>query len=102
MNLDRWSIEVNYEPEVCPRNAGVAADMNADWRYKQATMNAYLPAMAKMSNEAIEYIVVHELAHALVCGMRGKKHRMDMEEMVVTEISRAFMRTKYPDFRPTV
>jgi hypothetical protein len=100
MNLDRWAVEVNYEPAVCSRNADCASDINADWRYKQATINVYVPLMAKMSEQSIEYVVVHELCHALVCQMRGKKHRMDNEEAVVTETSRAFMRTKYPDFRP--
>lgn len=100
MNLDRWSVQVDYEPDVADHNASCAATMNVDWRYKQASIKAYIPTMARMTDQSIEYIVVHELCHAMVCQMRGKKHKMDNEEAVVTELSRAFMRTKYPDFRP--
>lgn len=100
MNLDRWCVSVNYEPTVNDNNSDICATMNSSWCYKQATMTVYVPTMAKMPDIEIEYILVHELCHAMVCAMRGKKHRMEMEESVVTELSRAFMKTRYPTFVP--
>lgn len=102
MNLDRWSIQVNYEPATCDSSPGLAACITADWRYKTAKIDVFVPTMAKMKDSQIEFILVHELSHALVCAMRGKKHRMEMEESVVTEVASALMRTKYPEYRLNV
>lgn len=98
LNLDTWNVSVNFEPEISPHRPECIASMNASWCYKEAAMTCYLPNLAKMKDRQIEYVVVHELCHVMVCMMRNRKSKVEMEEAVVTELAKSFMRTKYPDW----
>lgn len=64
----------------------------SDWRYGTAKVIINLPALAELSPDEIETVIVHELVHVLVNEMReGELHH---EERVVSCLTKAFLWTR--------
>lgn len=105
IGLGWWTIDLAYSEASKPskKNDGAfcAADCKADWEYRQATITFYMPDIADMSDETLEYCFVHELCHIFVNEMRmwgtetieSEKygHCIRHEERVVTDLARGFI-----------
>lgn len=51
--------------EVC------AMDCHANWKYLEARINVYLPAVEQFDDDRLEYFVVHELMHVFLQEMQA-------------------------------
>lgn len=93
MGLSNWKIDVEYFPEHRHEAPGTDAMVNPSWEYKFANMRVYLPRFMHLSKKSTEYIIIHELCHCLINPVCPKHSKL--EELVVTEMTQAFMRLKY-------
>lgn len=96
--LDDWKLVVDYTANNCEGNSEVNAYINCMWEYKSARLVFFLPALLDHDDSFLEVVVVHELCHALVCQMRGKKKSHKLEEATVTNLTKAFLRVKYDPY----
>lgn len=92
-----WSRErdrVRPDTDVAANGVEVtAARTTVSWPYREATIEFFLPALEDVSDERLEYIVVHECMHILVNEMRwvdGGADNIEHEERVVTDLAKAF------------
>jgi predicted aminopeptidase len=102
MGLLWWKIDVVYyggydeckqlfsDPKSANRETVAITD--ASWKYLEATIEVNLQRVARMDDDKLEEVVVHELAHVLVNEMReeGDEH----EERVVTTVVKALRWTR--------
>lgn len=68
----------------------ISASITADWRYREATITFYMPAVAELDDETLDELIIHEVLHAWVNPMRPrapKAHEVDLEESVVTNLT---------------
>jgi hypothetical protein len=77
---------------------GTMAEVQADWRYKQAYVTFYMPQVSQTDDSELEYAFVHELCHILVNELRGPKleykdgsNGRAREESVVTAMAKAYL-----------
>lgn len=96
-NLEDWELESLFQAEadeICP---DASACVQVQYGYKTALFRWRLPRLlARTPKGQLEYVVVHEICHVLVNGMRGamKWDDTDMlhEERTVTELAKSFIR----------
>lgn len=72
-----------------------AMDIVTSWQYLQAHVRVCLPEVKGLSDDRIEYMVVHELMHALVNETRADdwtQERRNHEERVCTQLALAMRR----------
>lgn len=68
---------------------------DADWRYNQAAITAYLPTIENLDDEDLDNAIAHELMHILLQEMRtASKSHNDHEERVATSIAQVLMRMR--------
>lgn len=65
----------------------------ADWRYCEAVFDWNLRKVARVDDEDLELIFVHEMMHAHLAELRMGRS-MDHEERVATMLARAFLWTR--------
>ncbi|KKL87354.1 hypothetical protein LCGC14_1935570 [marine sediment metagenome] len=87
-----WDIVYDRYPDDHHNETGkeVNASITADWRYRQAVITFYMPAIAEMGDEELDMVIIHEVLHAWVNPMRPrapKPHEVDLEENVVTNLT---------------
>lgn len=70
----------------------VVARSICDWRYATCTLQINEPELLEMNKRDAEFVIVHELCHALVNEMR--EEGIDHEERVVTGLAKAFLWTE--------
>ena len=96
LGLNWWDVQCSYFDKSKPfkRQHGTVAAMTivADWRYGTAYISVNTPGCARLDDDELERVVVHELVHALVNEMRLTG--LDHEERVVTTLTKAFMWTR--------
>ena len=99
LGLRWWKVRVDYydTPNDIVRVFGngdntVVARSICDWRYATCTLQINLPELLKMKKDDAEFVIVHELCHALVNEMR--EEGIDHEERVVTGLTKAFLWTE--------
>lgn len=107
LGLRWWRVHLVWmrDMEDAPRRPNgkaerLAADTHASWQYMEATVRWFLPVLADMDDEELDYIVRHELAHILVNEMRwvqgtaegghADDDSHDHEERVCTMLGKAF------------
>lgn len=94
LGLGAWKIDVDWYdgrlPDTDPDPYRVCLmDVDARWEYLTIDMRVNVDAISRLSDEALEAAVIHELCHALVCEMRdwdpedGRHH----EERVVSTLT---------------
>lgn len=68
----------------------------AQWEYAQATIIAFLPTTARLDDDDLEEMFVHELCHVIVNEMceTAKSTQAKHEERVATSLARAFVRVR--------
>lgn len=102
--LKEWVITVKFSREPFDtRDGNVAgAHIYSHWHYKQAEIEFNCLELYRLGLLELELIIIHELCHALVNEMRewaGSEPEtealMRHEERVVSELSVAFLQTKY-------
>src|SRR3990167_3798483 len=75
--MDLWQkVDIEFFREALPpyendgktrdEMAAVAADCKASWKYRTAWVRVCLPRFAEMDDNQADYIIRHELCHALV------------------------------------
>lgn len=106
LGLDNWSrIDISCHIDSHPVNSDILGSTSSDWRYMEGDVAFYLGAIAacEADEERLEYIVVHELCHIVVCEMRtfedsrqeiSDKVQAPHEERVVSNMAMALLRTK--------
>lgn len=98
MGLDRWSFKVNYKTQ--PEDAqgiDAYARIRPSWEYRNATIDIFMMNLVDVSDEMLEYTILHELCHAMVAPIAGKETRIEDEEAVVTDLGKAFFYARYPE-----
>lgn len=72
-----------------------AADTDAKWQYRHASVRVYLPALANHTDDDIDGVMVHELVHILVNSMESSvpASKTDKCELAVENVSRAILDT---------
>jgi hypothetical protein len=96
-NLEDWDIESIYQciaDDVCP-NADACTQVQ--YGYKTAMFRWRIPLLLERTpHGGLEYVVVHEICHIMVNGMRGAGEWDDTdmlhEERTVTELAKSFIR----------
>lgn len=66
---------------------------SANWRYRHATITAYLPCIAEIKDERrLEWIVLHEFMHVFLseARMMDKDDWLDHEERIASDLASAF------------
>jgi len=99
-SLHDWDIDSIYQAEadeVCP---DASACVQVDYRYKRATFRwRIVRLLDRTPPGGLEEIVVHEICHVLVNGMRGAmewdENDMLHEERTVTELARCLLRAAH-------
>jgi hypothetical protein len=107
IGLGWWRIDFEYEREdkPCPEGAtdSCVAECHVAWKYLQATITFYLPQVARLDDERLEYAFVHELMHVYLNQMRPwmskewpqyeflEAENSAREERVATELGHAFV-----------
>lgn len=91
MGLDRFTLYIHWmsEPDGSKR-----ASVNPMWEYQMISIRFYLPTMVEDTEEECQDAVVHELTHTLVEPLVGKKTDEKLLEMVVVNITKAFLATR--------
>lgn len=91
LGLNMWRLHMRFNRTDKPAGAlaRVAGTADPDWRYLEATVDWYLPVLADMDDEELEYVVLHELTHVLLNEMRESAGEggLDHEERVVTQVA---------------
>lgn len=93
-----WHIDVEWNRgcyEDAPRTVGRCT---VQWEYLRATIAVFLPEVQKLSDEALEWLWVHECMHVYLNELRpmaGDDHVsasdwLDHEERVCTLLAKAF------------
>lgn len=98
-NLGDWELESLYQcdaDEVCPE---ASACVTVQYGYKTATFRWRIARLLERTpKDGIEYVVVHEICHVLVNGMRGAMEWNDTdmlhEERTVTELAKCLIRAQ--------
>jgi hypothetical protein len=94
----RWFRKFNVVYDATPKETSreVVGDCRVSWEYLEATVTFYLPSCVDLSDDDLEYAIVHEFMHALVKEMRwqddedGKdRDNMRHEERVCTQLAMA-------------
>lgn len=99
MPLDGWLIDHDYHDEPIGKSSSdsyeTLAITSCKWQYKNATIEWYVPALARLNPKRLEETVVHELCHILTDEMQEPDHPTYSKhaERVVTEIARALLKT---------
>lgn len=99
LGLEHWDTEALYhleEPDNWSRRQ--VGECICSWKYKTITIGFAMNKISHSSEQRLEEIVVHELCHVLVNGMRTHDHddrMMEQEERVVTELAYAFIRARH-------
>jgi hypothetical protein len=92
-----WRTEIAYHDKAakskCLPDHELLFSTDAQWQYRQAWIDAYLPRVAEQSDEDLEYQVVHELCHILVAELQTcpDADKQAHTEHVVTALAHAFL-----------
>jgi hypothetical protein len=99
LGLSAWRINLDMHRESKPTDKpadsayATILDVEADWRYMHANMNAYAPEVLGAADRLLEEQVIHELCHIFLCELSVNDddgvHRAH-EERVATMLARAF------------
>lgn len=77
LGLGVWRIDVDWYDGRLPETRSlndrdvVLADIHVSWEYLKATMRVNVAAVAGLSDEQLEEVIIHELLHAVVNEMRN-------------------------------
>lgn len=77
LGLGVWRIDTEWYDGRLPETRGgddrniVLADMHVSWEYLKATMRVNVEAVAALSDERLEEVIIHELLHAVINEMRN-------------------------------
>jgi hypothetical protein len=94
LNLTAWHKEVAYLARTCNDDPNNGALIQTLWEYKSLTLRLYLPKIrADYGIEGCERLIVHELCHVLVCGMRDPNSKEQrFEERTVVELTEILLK----------
>lgn len=68
----------------------------AHWRYGQACITVFVPAIENLTDDALEWLFVHELMHVFLNEMKVETqgqadHQQEHEERVASSLASAFI-----------
>ena len=97
LGLDEWETALNFNDGEYIQQDGEAsgeavASAHARWQYRHASVSFNLERVARLDEEDLEQMVIHEAMHIILNEMReeGVKH----EERVASSLAFAFMRSR--------
>jgi hypothetical protein len=98
MGLRWFNIAVTFDRSYAQDNSAAVTNM-ARWRYRESEITFYLPELMDKTDEEVERVVVHELAHCLLapisCNMRdmdeNSEYRRDIMEFNTELVVAALM-----------
>lgn len=97
LGLRWWTIDFIWRDDGCDRRRDTptrrcAMHTFASWPYSEAAITVHVERLASVTDEKLEWIVVHELCHILVNEMR--ENDIDHEERVTSALASAFLWTR--------
>lgn len=95
LGLEYWDIYSKMIPSLCHRNTSIRACIRCSWEYRNASIEFFLPTLFDEQKREREYVVVHELCHAVINPMENKKTVEKHLEYVVVDMANALLRVKY-------
>lgn len=102
LGLETWRGVVDYNATYSEKGPEILAMIQPQWEYQQYFLNIYLPTLTHKDPDEMEFLVVHELVHCLVNPMSRLGRKPHREELAVTQIAKALLRTKYNAFVPSL
>jgi len=101
IGLGWWHITYHYRREYAEGGAEASAyetkmQCEAHWKYNQACITIYVPAIEELSDDALERLFVHECMHIFLAEMRVEtnaqaEHQQEHEERVASSLTSAFL-----------
>lgn len=95
MGLADWHITIKWyrEPKGVATDSeyGCILDIETLWQYKSAEIRAYLPTVADLSDDRLDWAVAHEFAHLLTEEMARPEKGRRRQEHVATQLAWAFV-----------
>lgn len=79
-----WEITTAYDQAV-EGDSEFAAYVKVEWQYRLATITFNLNIIEQISDEKLDYVMLHEFAHILVNEMREMKDHERFEDAVAHE-----------------
>lgn len=99
LELGWWHISLEWHREA--RNSSSSdpgddanLDIRVAWEYCNALITAYLPRVADLTDEQLDYIVCHELMHMLTDEAMGASGKRKRKEHVATQLAQALIRLR--------
>lgn len=100
IGLGWWRITYRYRREFAESesasNYETKMQCEAQWKYSQACITVYVPAIAECSDDALEWLFLHECMHIFLAEMRVETseqavHQQEHEERVASSLASAFL-----------
>lgn len=98
MGLETWRGTVDYTGSISSRGEDILALVIPQWEYQQYHMTFFLPKWVDKTPEEMEFGVVHELSHCLMNSLSRNGRKPEREELAVTLVTKALIRSKYDGF----
>lgn len=97
LGLEHWTIKTSFVTSPDPNDEELRARVAPSWEYRYGCIEFYLAALLRDDDILDrESTVAHELMHCVLNPMALKKSMRAQEEMVTVDLTKAFMRMKYP------
>jgi hypothetical protein len=96
LGLGAWNIGIEYTWDSDHIGSGsviVGGRAFSLWQYLRGTIHFYLPSLAMYKEDELEEVAVHELLHLIVEQATYEGSTDEDQEKVITELTRAFLRT---------
>lgn len=97
LGLRYWSLKVHMHRAPKEGAPETDATCGTSWQYFEVRFDFYLPNCAQLSDDDLEWVVVHECVHALteeMASLRGaeeNEHTDRQVERVVSQLAKAFI-----------
>lgn len=103
LGLEGWTIGLAYTNQSHPQDyhdgKTTTFDVVSDWKYMNAMITCYVPALLDTDKLYLEHIVIHELMHLVLGELRDTRSYsedvyMDHEEHAASTLAVAFERAQ--------
>lgn len=91
-----WKVDLIWDRNYDEDDRETAAVADAKWIYRIASITFYMPVMQHLSDEEMERVIVHELAHLLVDPITphdGDENVAKFVEVATENVARALLFT---------
>ena len=98
LGLDWLTFKHNYTTAYDSDDPHTCACTEAYWQYRDVKFTWYLPAIARLDDDELEDVVVHEFVHSMIAPIEQNMDDDDADlcEFAVENVCRAFLHAVRP------